>query len=179
MVRREVEGINYCVSHTTRKPRQEEVDGVHYYFVTRADFEDMIEGHEFIEWAVVYGELYGTSIFSVHAGLSSGGDLLVDLDIQGAQEMKRKFSESLSIFILPPSMEALRERLIGRSTEEKQSVELRTKNVLEEIQRCEGSDFIVVNDDLIEAAREIGSIISAQRARKERRFPLVKKLFPL
>ena len=76
-------------------------------------------------------------------------------------------------------MEALRERLIGRSTEEKQSVELRTKNVLEEIRRCEGSDFIVVNDDLIEAAREIGSIISAQRARKERRFPLVKKLFPL
>jgi guanylate kinase len=111
--------------------------------------------------------------------LSSGKDLLMDLDIQGAEEIERRFPESLSIFILPPSMEILKERLKRRSTNDKVNVDLRMKKAVEEIQRCRDYDFIIVNDDLSEATREIEAIIIAQRANKKRRFPLVQKIFRL
>lgn len=139
----------------------------------------MIEAHEFIEWAVVYDQLYGTSISSINSELSSDKDILMDLDIQGAEEIKRRFPESLSIFILPPSMEILEERLKKRSTDEKIDIGLRMRKAVEEIQRCRDYDFIIVNDDLNQAAREIEAIITAQRAHKKRRFPLVQKIFQL
>ena len=179
MVRKRVEGIGYSVSHTTRSPRKGEVNGVHYHFVDRAAFKGKIEAHEFVEWAFVYDELYGTSISSMERELFSGKDLLIDVDIQGAQAIKRKFPESISIFIVPPSIEILRERLRGRSTESKKSLDQRTKNALEEISRCMEYDFIVINDDINKAASEIEAIIIAQRARKERRLAHVRKLFDL
>ncbi len=179
IVRKNVREIGYSISHTTRKPREGEVNGLHYFFVDRAVFEKMIEEHEFVEWAVVYDQLYGTSISSINKELSSGKDLLMDLDIQGAKEIKRRFPESLSIFILPPSMEILKERVKERSTNDKIDIELRMKKAVEEIQRCPDYDFIIVNDDLNQAVREIEAIIIAQRALKKRRFPLVKKIFPI
>ena len=177
VLRKNIKGVGYSISHTTRKPRGGEVNGLNYYFVDRKDFEKMIEAHEFLEWAVVYDELYGTSIAYINKELSSGTDLLMDLDIQGAKEVKRQFPESLSIFILPPSLEILKERLRRRSTTDKINMDLRMKKAVEEIRGCREYDFIIVNDDLNQAVREVEAIIIAQRAHKKRRFPLVQKLF--
>lgn len=172
-------GIGYCVSHTTREPRDGEVEGKHYHFVTRKDFEQMIDARQFIEWAHVYGHLYGTSYSSMERELSLGEDLLLDLDIQGAEAIKRHFPESLSVFILPPSMEVLEERLRGRATNDREDVDLRMKKAGEEIRRCGEYDFIVVNDDLAQTVSEIEAIILSQRARAKRRYPLIRDLFHL
>ena len=177
IIRKKIEGIGYSVSHTTRPPRTGEVNGVHYYFVTRKDFEKMIEAHEFVEWAVIYDHLYGTSMSSVESTLSSGKDLLLDLDIQGAQEIKKQFPEATLIFILPPSLEILHERLQGRSSQDDTSIGLRMGKAAEEIRKCRDYDYLVINDDLNQAAREVEAIIIAQRAKTERRFPLVQKIF--
>jgi len=177
ILEKDVGGIGYSISHTTRKPRKGESHGLHYYFVDRENFEKMIEAHEFVEWAVVYDHLYGTSISNINRELSSGKDLLMDVDIQGTQEIKRQFPDSLSIFILPPSLDILKERLQERSPNDKMNIDLRLKKAAEEIQRCRDYDFIIVNDNLKQAVKEIEAIILAQRANKNRRFPLIKKIF--
>ncbi len=179
ILKKDMGGVGYSVSHTTRKPREGEVNGLHYYFIDREDFEKMIEAHEFVEWAVVYDQLYGTSVSSISRELSSGKDLLMDVDIQGSQEIKRQFPESLSIFILPPSLDILKKRLQKRSTNDKMNTGLRLKKAVEEIQRCRDYDFIIVNDDLKQAVQEIEAIIVTQRANKNRRFPLIQKIFRL
>lgn len=179
ILKKDVGGVGYSISHTTRKQRKGEFNGLHYFFVDRVDFEKMIEDHEFVEWAVVYDQLYGTSVSSINKELSSGKDLLMDVDIQGAKEIKRRFPESLSIFILPPSMDILKERLQRRSTNDKININLRLKKAVEEIQRCRYYDFIIVNDDLKQAVKEIEAIIVAQRANKNRRFSLIQKIFHL
>jgi len=179
ILEKDVGEIGYSISHTTRKPRKGESHGLHYYFVDRENFEKMIDAHEFIEWAVVYDYLYGTSISSVNRELSSGKDLLMDVDIQGSQEIKRQFPDSLSIFILPPSIDILKERLQKRSPNEKMNIDLRLKKAAEEIKRCRDYDFIIINNDLKKAIKEIEAIIVAQRANKNRRFPLIKKIFRL
>jgi len=172
-------GVGYCVSHTTRRPRHGEIQGKHYYFITRRDFESMVDARQFVEWAHVYGNLYGTSYSSLESQLSSGKDLLLDLDIQGSEAIKRRFPESLSIFILPPSIEALKERLRKRGANDKKDVDLRMKKAVEEIMRCREYDFIVVNDDLTQAVREIEAIILSERARTKRRYPLIRDLYHL
>jgi len=177
ILEKDVRGIGYSISHTTRKPRKGESHGLHYYFVDRENFEKMIEAHEFVEWAVVYDQLYGTSISSINREVSSGKDLLMDVDTQGSQEIKRQFPDSLSIFILPPSLDILKERLQKRSPNDKMSIDLRLKKAGEEIQRCRDYDFIIINDDIKKAIKEIEAIIVAQRANKNRRFPLIKKIF--
>lgn len=179
ILKKDIGEIGYSISHTTRKPRKGEVNGLHYYFVGKEDFEKMIEAHEFAEWAVVYDQLYGTSISSINRELFSGKDVLMDVDIQGAKEIKRRFPESLSIFILPPSVDTLKERLQKRSTNDKINTSLRLKKAVEEIQRCRDYDFIIVNDDLKQAVKEIEAIIIAQRTNKNRRFPLIQKMFRL
>ncbi len=177
IIRKKVEGIGYSVSHTTRPPRRGEVNGVHYCFVAREDFEKMIEANEFVEWAIVYDHLYGTPVSSVESTLSSGRDLLLDLDIQGAQEIKKQFPEATLIFILPPSLEILHERLKRRSAQDDTNIALRMEKAVEEIVKCRDYDFLIINDDLNQAAREVEAIIIAQRARTERRFPLVQEIF--
>jgi len=177
IIRKKVEGIGYSVSHTTRPPRREEVNGVHYCFVVREDFEKMIEAHEFVEWAIVYDHLYGTPVSSIDSTLSSGRDLLLDLDIQGAQEIKKQFPEATLIFILPPSLKILHERLQRRSAQDDTNIALRMEKAVEEIRKCRDYDFLIINDDLNQAAREVEAIIIAQRARTERRFPLVQEIF--
>jgi len=177
IIRKKVEGIGYSVSHTTRPPRRGEVNGVHYCFVAREDFEKMIEANEFVEWAIVYDHLYGTPVSSVESTLSSGKDLLLDLDIQGAQEIKKQFPEATLIFILPPSLKILHERLKRRSAQDDTNIALRMEKTVEEIKKCRDYDFLIINDDLNQAAREVEAIIVAQRARTERRFPLVQEIF--
>ena len=177
IIRKKAEGIGYSVSHTTRPPRRGEVNGVHYCFVAREDFEKMIEAHEFVEWAIVYDHLYGTPVSNVESTLSSGKDLLLDLDIQGAQEIKKQFPEATLIFILPPSLKILHERLQRRSAQDDTNTGLRMEKAVEEIRKCRDYDFLIVNDDLKKAAREVEAVIIAQRARTERRFPHVQEIF--
>jgi guanylate kinase len=179
VIRESVSGIGYSVSHTTREPRDGEIQGKHYCFVTRRDFERMVGERQFVEWAHVYGHLYGTSYSTVENALSSGEDLLLDLDIRGAEAIKGHFPESLSVFILPPSMEALESRLRGRATTDREDVDLRLKKAAEEVKSCEEYDFIVVNDDLAHTAHEIEAIILAERARTWRRYPLIRDLYHL
>jgi len=172
-------GVGYCVSHTTREPRHGEIPGKHYHFITRRDFESMVDAGQFIEWAHVYGHLYGTSYSSMESQLSSGKDILLDLDIQGSEAIKRRFPESLSIFILPPSIEALKERLKKRGANDTKDVDLRMKKAAEEIMGFGEYDFIVVNDDLEQAVHEIEAIILSERARTKRRYPLIRDLYHL
>jgi len=178
-IRERMNGIGYCVSHTTREPREGEIPGKHYHFVTRRDFEEMVDAHQFVEWAHVYGHLYGTSYSSMESARSSGEDLLLDLDIQGTEAIKRHFPESLSIFILPPSMEVLEQRLRERETKGKEDVDIRIKKAADEIRRCGEYDFIVVNDELAQTVREMEAVIISQRARTKRRYPLIQELFRL
>ncbi len=179
LVRGNLEEVCYSISYTTRAPREGEVNGVDYHFVSRQDFEKMIQAREFIEWAVVYDQLYGTSMSGVASTVSSGKDLLLDLDIQGAREVKRQFPESTSIFILPPSLEVLHERLQKRSLHDDTNIDVRMKKAVEEIRRCKDYDFLIVNDDLDQAVREVKAIIVAQRAETKRRLPSVQKVFHL
>ena len=171
--------IGYSVSHTTREPRQGEVNGEHYYFVDKTKFEKMIGAGEFIEWAVVYDQLYGTSVASIDRELSSGKDILIDLDTQGAGEVKRQFSDAVLIFILPPSLDVLKERLVRRSKDSKVNIDLRLSNAIDEIRQCRDYDFIIVNDDLEQAIKEAEAIIVAQRAKKRRRYPFAESMFHL
>jgi len=139
----------------------------------------MVDAGQFVEWAHVYGHLYGTSYSSMENELSSGKDILLDLDIQGSEAIKRPFPESLSVFILPPSMEVLEERLRKRKGNDRKDVDLRMKKAAEEIMRCGEYDFIVVNDDLAQAVREIEAIILSERARTKRRYSLIRDLYHL
>jgi len=178
-IRERVRGIGYCVSHTTREPREGEKEGNHYYFLTRAEFEQMVDERQFVEWANVYGHLYGTSSAGMKRALSSGSDLLLDVDIQGAEAIKEHFPESHSVFILPPSMHVLEQRLHGRATEDQEDADIRIKKAEEEINRCKEYDFIVINDDFSQAVHEMEAIIVSQRARTKRRYPLIQDRFHL
>ena len=171
MVRNDLKGLGYSISHTTRAPRKGEINGVHYYFVGKKEFEKMIQAQEFVEWAVVYDQLYGTSISSVRSAQVSSKDVLLDLDIQGARQIKKRFPESISIFIIPPSLQALRERLEKRSSHDGTNID--------EIRECRNFDFLIVNDDLRQAVREVEAVIVAVKAQTKNRLPSIEQMLDI
>ena len=177
MVRRDLKGLGYSISHTTRAPRKGEIDGVHYYFIGKRQFEKMIQAQEFVEWAVVYDQLYGTSISSVRSAQVSGKDVLLDLDLQGARQIKKRFPDSTSIFIVPPSLQTLRERLEKRSSYDGTNIGLRMTEAVQEIRECRNFDFLIVNDDIRQAVREVEAVIVAVKAQTKLRLPSVEKMF--
>lgn len=179
MVRKDLKELGYSISHTTRAPRKGEIDGVHYYFVGKKQFEKMIQAQEFVEWAVVYNELYGTSISSVRSAQVSGKDVLLDLDIQGARQIKKRFPDSTSIFIVPPSLQTLRERLEKRSSHDGTDIDLRMTEALQEIRECRDFDFLIVNDDLRQAVREVEAVIVAVKAQTKLRLPSVEQMLDI
>jgi guanylate kinase len=179
MVRKDLKELGYSISHTTRAPRKGEIDGVHYYFVGKKQFEKMIQAQEFVEWAVVYNELYGTSISSVRSAQVSGKDVLLDLDLQGARQVKKRFPDSTSIFIVPPSLKTLRERLEKRSSHDGTDIDLRMTEALQEIRGCRDFDFLIVNDDLRQAVREVEAVIVAVKAQTKLRVPSVEKMLDI
>ena len=179
MVRKDLKELGYSISHTTRAPRKGEIDGVHYYFVGKKQFEKMIQAQEFVEWAVVYNELYGTSISSVRSAQVSGKDVLLDLDIQGARQIKKRFPDSTSIFIVPPSLQTLRERLEKRSSHDGTDIDLRMTEALQEIRECRDFDFLIVNDDLRQAVREVETVIVAVKAQTKLRLPSVEQMLDI
>lgn len=165
----ELDGIDFSVSYTTRAPRMGEREGVDYHFVSREQFEKKIAAEEFVEWAVVDGEHYGTLAQSLRESSAGGRDILLDLDTQGAENIRRAFPDALLVFILPPGRSVLRERLSKRGTESVQDVERRLALAADEVRKSPLYDFVVINDDFETAYDELRSIVVADRSRQIRR----------
>ncbi len=168
MLLKEFPNIEFSISFTTRKPRPGEVNGKDYWFISREEFLKRIEEGDFLEWAEVYGNLYGTSKSQVLKALNEGKDVLLDIDTQGALQVKENFPEAVLIFILPPSLEELERRLRNRGTDPEEVIEKRLKVAREEIKRAKFYDYIVVNDVLEVAYNKLKSIISAEKCKTKR-----------
>jgi len=166
-VRRLVSGLDFSVSYTTRKPRGSEEDGREYHFTTRVDFEQMIAAGEFLEWAEVFGNYYGTAISALETANAHGTDLLLDIDVQGALQVMEKMPDAVSIFILPPSPEVLDRRLRNRSQAEgvanEAIIETRLSEARRELQMIDDYRYALVNDVLDEAASEMRAIVLTAR----------------
>ncbi len=160
--------MEFSVSYTTRKPRPGEVSGRDYFFVDRETFERMVEEGDFLEWAEVYGNLYGTSKSQVTKALEAGKDILLDIDTQGALQVKKNFPEAVLIFILPPSLIELERRLRSRGTDNEETIEKRLRIARDEIKKALYYDYLVVNDVLEVAFDKLRSIITAEKCRTER-----------
>jgi guanylate kinase len=153
----------YSISYTTRKPRVEERDGVDYHFVSKQDFENGIKEGRWAEWAKVYGNYYGTSAEFIEKSLSSGCDILLDIDVQGTLQILKHYPDSMTIFILPPSMNALRKRLEMRGSDSKAVIEKRLINAKQEIAQKKMYRHTIVNDKLPSAIEELSAIFKKYR----------------
>ena len=173
-------GVAVSVSHTTRPPRPSERDGEHYYFTSPGVFAAMIAGNAFLEHAQVFGNCYGTSRAAVQAQLASGQDVILEIDWQGARQVRALLPDSLSIFILPPSREALRQRLASRSQDSAEVIEQRMATALDELSHYTEFDYLVINDDFATALNALRAVLIAQRQRRnvqmERQRELLQQL---
>ena len=161
--------LTLSVSVTTRKPRSSEVDGIHYRFIARGEFERMSEAGELLEWAEVHGNGYGTPRAPVDKALAQGRDMLFDIDWQGARQVRERLGDDVvSIFLLPPSMTELRARLEKRAADTASSIEARFDSARREIERWRDYHSVVVNDDLKRAYRDVTAIVAAERLRSKR-----------
>lgn len=163
-----VPGLWHSVSYTTRKPRPGEEHGREYFFVEESAFQDMIERNEFIEWARVYGNLYGTPRKPLTDRMEQGIDVLLEIDVQGALHVKKKFSDAVYIFILPPSFDVLRARLQSRAADSPEDIQRRLQKVKEEVWSYREYYYIVRNDELKQSLRELESIFIAERLKTKR-----------
>lgn len=159
------ENIRLSVSMTTRAPREGEIDGVHYFFVSKEKFQEIIEERGFLEYAEVYGNFYGTPKMEVMERMNAGIDVVLEIDIQGALQIKETYPQAVLIFILPPSMTELRRRITERGSETEESLNLRLGETLSEIACADKYDYCVVNDQLRHAADEVTAIMMAEHCR--------------
>ncbi len=158
-LRKQRPDLGLTVSATTRSPRPGEVDGTSYYFLSDEEFRRRIAAGEFVEWAEVHGHLYGTLVSEVKRLLSKGHSLVLEIDVQGALNVRKVYPDAVLIFIEPPSIQALEERLRGRGTEDEASIELRLKNARHEMELADQYDARIVNDTVDRAAQELGSVM--------------------
>jgi len=163
-VRKRIKDLQFSVSHTTRRKRPSEKDGKDYYFVSKQEFREMIESEKMVEWAMVHGNMYGTSRSEVEKK-SSRGDLLLDIDVQGAQQLQDKFRKAIFIFVLPPSYQELKKRLKQRGNESLRSINKRLKTAKKEIRAYSDFDYIVINDKIEKGVQELVSIIVSVQCR--------------
>lgn len=159
------ENIRLSVSMTTRAPREGEIDGVNYFFVGKDEFQKIIEERGFLEYAQVYGNFYGTPKMEVMDMMNEGIDVVLEIDIQGALQIKDAYPEAVFIFILPPSMAELRKRITGRGSETEESLALRMGETLKEISYIDKYDYCVINGELQEAVDRVAAIIMAEHSR--------------
>jgi guanylate kinase len=162
-------GLRFSVSYTTRAPRGNEQSGVHYNFVSREEFDNLVRMGEMLEWAEVYGNLYGTSRKVVDEALAGGDDVLLDVDVQGARTIVRKRSGAMSVFIMPPSYEVLRERLEQRRLDKAYVIEQRLRVAYGEIRQFADYDYLIINSGLAKAIEELKAIVTGSRCRMQRR----------
>lgn len=165
----------YSVSATTRLPREGEIDGVNYFFKTREQFLSMIDNEELLEWAEYVGNYYGTPKAFVEQTLASGKDIILEIEVQGALKVREKFPEGVFIFLLPPSIDELQNRITNRGTESEETIRKRMTAAVEEISLSEHYDYIIVNDKVEAACNRIRSIMVAEHCKKERYLPKIKK----
>ena len=166
--------LTFSVSATTRAPRETEIDGVHYFFLTEEKYDELLAQDAFLEHATVHGHRYGTLKDQVQRQMDAGYNVVLDIDPQGAREVMRQKPDCVSIFILPPSYEALRVRLHTRNTDEPREIERRLGNARGEIQQLPLYQYAVVNDDLELAYQQLCCIIAAEKQRTTRYFPVVE-----
>jgi guanylate kinase len=157
--------LRHSVSYTTRTPRTGEVHGRDYFFVGQEEFDRMVAAGEFAEWAEVHGNFYGTSLATLKECRSQGIDLILDIDCQGARQLKGRFEGGVYIFVLPPSMAELRRRLDNRSSDTQEVIERRIKNAAGEIKEARWYDYIIVNDNFGEAVEQLKSVLIAEQCR--------------
>jgi guanylate kinase len=163
--------LKHSVSYTTRRPRPGEVNDRDYTFINRDEFKGMIDRSEFAEWAEIHGKLYGTSKKRLEETMDSGIDVILDIDVQGAEQLKKKYQGGVYIFVLPPSLEALGERLQKRMVNSKEEIEKRLKVAAKEIKRYREYDYVIVNNILEDALKELSAIIISKRVSTERVAP--------
>ena len=164
---REVPGLQFSVSYTTRKPRGKEQNGREYFFVSPEEFQSMIAQEGLLEWAEVFGNYYGTSRRFWEEARQTGRDLLLDIDIQGAQQVKEKIPDAISIFILPPSRQILEQRLRSRSQDSEAVIAKRLEDARQEIHGYIRYDYVLINEELERSARCLRSIVLAERWRRD------------
>jgi guanylate kinase len=157
--------LRHSISYTTRPPRKAEVHGRDYFFVGKEEFSRMACAGEFAEWAEVHGNLYGTSLATLNESRAQGVDLILDIDCQGARQLKERFEGGVYIFVLPPSIEELRRRLDNRSLDTAEVIERRISNAAGEIKEARWYDYIIVNDKFIEAVEQLKSVLIAEQCR--------------
>lgn len=168
--------IRVSVSHTTRAPRRGEENGKHYHFVSVPEFERMIEEGQFVEYAKVYGNYYGTSTQSLESLTRQGVDVILEIDTQGAEQIRRLLPQAYSIFIAPPSLATLEQRLRQRAADAPQVIAVRLAEARNEIEQARLFDYLVVNDDLTAAEAALLHIIKSQRYRLENQTPFLNEL---
>ena len=160
-INEQVSNTDVSISHTTRKPRHDEVDGEAYHFVDEQTFKNMINENRFLEYAKVFDNYYGTSSDWVEQELAQSRNIILEIDWQGAQQVKSQLRNSVGIFILPPNYHTLRDRLVGRQNDEQEVIDRRMSAAHEEISHYKEFDYIVINDDFEQAVKELKSIITA------------------
>ncbi len=172
----EIPRLSYSVSYTTRKKRDTEIAGSDYHFVSVSQFEELIEKGEFLEYARVHGNYYGTSRSAIEKETSAGNDVILEIDVQGAAVVRAAAPEAVSVFILPPSFEVLYERLKSRKTESASDLELRLDNARSEVRQYTEFDFVVINDDLDAAVADLKSVISSRRLLRDRQSDAIRDI---
>ena len=174
-----LDDIEVSVSHTTRQPRPLEKHGVDYFFVSDSAFMAMVEHHDFVEYATVFDHFYGTSVSQINDRLKAGIDVVLDIDWQGAQQIRRVFPHAVSIFIVPPSLKVLKERLMSRGQDDPNVIDYRMERAREELCHYDEFDYLIVNDHFERALTDLRSIVIADRttlARQSKRAQQVLKL---
>ena len=167
-IRKRVANVGYSISHTTRAPRPGELEGHDFHFVTEAVFRQMIDRGEFAEWARVHGNLYGTAARTLEAALDRGEDILLDIDTQGARQLRVRYPRGLFVFVVAPSMKELELRLRERKSDAPQEIARRLARAVDEIAAWREYDYLIVNRHLDEAVRQLQCIVEAERCRTSR-----------
>jgi len=162
-LRKEHPEITFSTSHTTRAMREQEQDGIHYHFVSKEHFQEMISGNEFVEWADVYGNYYGTSFKAIESGLKSGKTIILDIDVQGAARIKESYPDALFIFLVPPSMKVLEQRLLAREKGPGPHISRRLAVARQEFEQYYRYDYIIINDNLENAFQVLNAIYIARQ----------------
>ena len=155
--------IKLSVSATTRKPRTGEVHGVNYFFIDKEEFKKMIEQGEFLEYAQIYDNFYGTPKAAIMETLEKGQDVILEIEMQGARQVKEVYPEGIFVFVLPPSLKELKNRIVGRGTETAEEIEKRFSCAFEEIKQIDDYDYFIVNQDVEKSVKELESIISSEK----------------
>ncbi|MEK7832462.1 MAG: guanylate kinase [Acidobacteriota bacterium] len=168
--------IKPSVSFTSRRPRNGEQSGVHYNFVSPDEFRAMMERGDFLEWAEVHGNFYGTSRRLVEQLRGEAYDVILTIDVQGAEQSRRLFPDAVRVFILPPSYQTLLDRLDARGANGSDDLQTRLRNAIDELAQYENFNYVIINDDLIQATNELAAIILAERCRRQRHCELGNKL---